>query len=113
MIHIQSRISKLRWGIIILSFIVVSSIAFLKNWSPFGGDASGERLKRIQASPHYKDGVFVNTVPVTRDEFGIGDYWEYTIDLFIHDEIRIPPSTIPIVVIHPETLKTPPPPGCT
>lgn len=53
----------------------------------------------------------MNSVPVTREEFGFGDYWDYIIDLFIHDEIRIPPSAIPIVVIPPETLKTPPPLG--
>jgi len=107
--HTQNR--KIKRLITLFSFIVASSILCLTNCSSFGGDASGERLKRIQASPHYKDGVFVNTVPVTREEFGIGDYWDYTIDLFIHDEIRIPPSAIPIVVIPPETLKTAPPPG--
>ncbi len=27
---------------------------------PFGGTVSGERLKRVQTNPQYKDGAFVN-----------------------------------------------------
>jgi len=80
---------KLKWVLIILFFITVGSVLFLRNWPPFGGTVSGERLKMVRASPHYHDGEFANTPPhpplESRDVLG------YFIEQFFGNQTRVPP----------------------
>ncbi|MFC5410430.1 MBL fold metallo-hydrolase [Larkinella bovis] len=57
-------------ALVLVSFLVVLilSVVVFVNWAPqFGASATGERLKRIQASPNYKDGTFQNLVPTSLD----------------------------------------------
>ena len=105
--HPKSR--KVIWGIISLSFIIVGSILFLKNWPSFGGTISGERLKRAQASPQYHDGKFVNTLP--HPPLKSADVWDYLKEQFFGDQIRVPPSAIPMSSIPPTSIQTQPSPG--
>lgn len=70
---------------------------------PFGGTVSGERLKRVQTNPQYKDGAFVNVESQTPFNFSeIGSFFS---ESFFYDEIRIPPSRIPVVAVAPSSLK--------
>jgi L-ascorbate metabolism protein UlaG (beta-lactamase superfamily) len=101
--------SKLKWGIIILSFTIVGSIVFLKNWPSWGGTISGERLKRAQASSHYHEGKFVNSLP--HPPLEPGDAWDYLKEQLGGDQMRVPPSAIPISAIPPEYIQTQPSPG--
>ncbi|MGA0556289.1 MBL fold metallo-hydrolase [Larkinella sp. VNQ87] len=51
----------------LLGLLTLSVVAFV-NFSPqFGATPTGERLKRMQASPNYKDGTFQNLVPTSID----------------------------------------------
>ena len=100
---------KLKWGIITLSFIIVCSIVFLKNWPSFGGTISDERLKRAQASPHYHEGKFINTLP--HPPLESGDVWNYLKEQFFGDQMRVPPSAIPMSFIPPASMQTKPSPG--
>jgi len=70
---------------------------------PFGGTVSGERLKRVQTNPQYEDGAFVNAQPQT--PFNISDIGSFFSESFFYDEIRIPPSRIPVVPVTPSSLK--------
>jgi len=47
----RTKSRKLKWAIVILCFITIGGVLFLGNWPSFGGTVSGERLKRVQASP--------------------------------------------------------------
>ncbi|MDH3692735.1 MAG: MBL fold metallo-hydrolase [Gammaproteobacteria bacterium] len=105
----RSKSRKGRWASVILFFIVVGSVLFLKNWPSFGGTVSGERKKRAQASPHYVDGKFVNVLP--HPSLESGDVWDYFTEQFFGDQTRVPPSAIPLSVIPPGSIQTPPPPG--
>ena len=100
---------KLKWVIFTLCFIVLGSILYLRNAPSFGGSVSGERLKRAQASPHYRDGEFVNTLP--HPSLESGDVWGYFTEQFFGDQTRVPPSAIPLSVIPPASIQTQPRPG--
>jgi len=84
---------RLKWVLIILFVVTVGSVLFLRNWPPFGGTVSGERLRMAQASSHYHDGEFVNTSP--HPPLESGDAWGYFIEQFFGDQTRVPPSAIP------------------
>lgn len=95
--------------IFILSGVVVVSTAFLMGCSTFGGDVSGKRLEIAKASDQHKDGKFFNTVP--QGKAGIGGYWNYIVEQFFGEEIRIPPNPIPVIPIDLETMTRKPEPG--
>ena len=95
-----------RRATIIFLFVVVCIALFLWNWPPFGGTVSGERLERAQASPNYHDGVFVNTLP--HPSLGSGDVWGYIKEQFFGDQMRVPPSAIPISPILSASLQAQP-----
>lgn len=105
----RSKSGKLKWTIVTLVFITTCGVLFLKNWSQFGGTVSGERLKRVQASPHYHDGEFINTLP--HPPLELGDLWGYFTEQFLGDQTRVPPSAIPLSVIPPESIQTRPSTG--
>ena len=64
---------------VLLSLLIVGIVLFL-NTPKFGKLPSGERLKRIEASPNYKNGKFVNlehTPQLTSDKSFIQSLYEY------------------------------------
>jgi len=97
---------NLRRAIVILVFIVVLSALFLWYWPPFGGTVSGERLERAQASPNYQDGEFANTL--TQPPLKPRDVWGYLKEQFFGDQIRVPPSVMPISPIPSASLQVQP-----
>ncbi|WP_276496957.1 MBL fold metallo-hydrolase [Pontibacter litorisediminis] len=52
---------------LIILLAVVASCSFLQFSPQFGAEAKGARLKKMQQSPNYKDGVFHNPVPTNMD----------------------------------------------
>ncbi|MFT7288547.1 MAG: L-ascorbate metabolism protein UlaG (beta-lactamase superfamily) [Halieaceae bacterium] len=89
--------------------LIAGTAVVLSSYSSFGGTSSGKRLERVEASPHYKEGQFVNVVPQTPST--LGGIWKLTVDQFSGDQVRVPPSSIPVVPLLPESLTTPPKPG--
>ncbi len=59
-----------------------------------GAAPQGERLKRMQASPRFREGAFANptVTPVTRPGTG----WSTTRQWFFGDEQRTPPGPLPL-----------------
>ena len=105
----KPKIHILRWVFFIIVFFSVGGFLFLENWPSFGGTVSGERLKKVQASPHYHDGKFVNALP--HPSLEPGDILGYFIEQFFGDQTRVPPSAIPLSVVPPASLQKQPPPG--
>lgn len=68
-----TRLKKLlaRTLLIVLGLIVVvSATALAFAWRPIGHRASGERLARMERSPEWRDGQFVNPQPLVNDMRG-------------------------------------------
>lgn len=57
----------LLWLLCLIALLVVALAAYFAFSPRIGGDPAGERLARIQASPHYKDGKFQNVVETDMD----------------------------------------------
>jgi L-ascorbate metabolism protein UlaG (beta-lactamase superfamily) len=92
------RVLRKIFVIIIVLFLVLSlsTWLFMKKDS-FGKLPEGERLKRVQASSHYKDGIFVNLTETPMQPEGI-NYWDMTkAALFDRDEHNAPDSALPVM----------------
>lgn len=53
-----------------LALAVTSGALLADAWESFGGRATGARLERMQASPQWQDGRFVNPQPMWNDVLG-------------------------------------------
>jgi hypothetical protein len=69
----------------------------------FGGKIAGMRLKRIQKNPQYQDGGFVNVEPQT--PFEISEIGSFLSESFFYDEIRTPPSMVPVLTVDPLSIE--------
>lgn len=87
-------------GLAAMSLLVV-----LAGCASMGDAPSGDRLKRIEASPNFRDGEFVNTLPTNLVEPGTN--WELTWEFLFGDQIRTPPGEIPIISWAGEDLSAP------
>ena len=98
-----------RWPIALLGIValLVAVGAAVLSMAPFGGKASGERLARMQAHPNYRDGRFVNDLPTAGYTFA--DARALFEGQFFGDEVREPPTPMPIVRVDPAALKASPP----
>lgn len=84
--------------LVVLLLVLAGAVsAFVSFWPSFGGTVSGERLKLAQASPHFHDGKFANTIP--QAAYSIAQGWDLLKKQFGGDEQREPPSPIPVVEI--------------
>jgi L-ascorbate metabolism protein UlaG (beta-lactamase superfamily) len=88
-----------------LAVLLLVAVLLAQGWVAFGKAASGERLSRMQRSPNYKDGRFVNPQALRNDFWGmLGGLW--------HVSEHVSPSAPPGAArLEPETLKTRPPSG--
>jgi L-ascorbate metabolism protein UlaG (beta-lactamase superfamily) len=96
--------SKKLWGVILLLLIILVITAFIILSLPiFGGKITGERLERVEANPQYQEGGFVNVEP--QSPFSLSEVWSFLTESIFYDEIRIPPSKIPVVPVSASSLK--------
>jgi L-ascorbate metabolism protein UlaG (beta-lactamase superfamily) len=105
----SSKSRRFKRAIVVLSFVAVGGVFFLRNWPSFGGTISGERLKSAQASSHYQDGEFANTLP--HPPLESGDVWDYLKEQFFGEQVRVPPSVIPISALPAGSMQIQSPPG--
>jgi L-ascorbate metabolism protein UlaG (beta-lactamase superfamily) len=73
--------------------------------APFGGKLSGERLARAQANPLYHDGAFTN-LPPPGPPRALSDNWTLLKFELANDEIRVPPSAVPVVTVDTKALRS-------
>lgn len=75
--------------------------------APFGGSIDGARLERIQQSPQYEDGGFFNVE--RRSPMNLT--WDYLKEQLFGNQLRVPPSAIPVIEMNPEALLSRPAAG--
>lgn len=78
---------------VLMSFVVfMGAIALSTGCATFGGDPEGARLTRMQASPHFADGVFHNAAKTPEDT-----PWSAMWEMLTGDQQRRPEHTLPLV----------------
>ena len=98
-----------RWPIVVIGVLLLigAAVVAILSLPQFGGKASGERLTRMRANPHFHDGRFVNDLPPAGYTFA--DVRALFVGQFFGDEIRVPPEPIPVVAVDPDSLRSAPP----
>ena len=71
----------------------------------FGGRPEGARLARMERSPQWRDGRFVNPQPIRNH------LWRMARDLLDASDHRTPAGGVPVVPVDPARLATPPASG--
>lgn len=77
----------------ILLLAAVAATVLFMHTPKFGKHPSGQRLTRIQQSPHYKNGAFENLSPTPMLTEGVS-YWTMLND-FLFKKVKEPQSNIP------------------
>lgn len=95
----------------VVALAVVGAALAAAGWAvlslpQFGMPMAGERLQRAQANANYRDGHFVNLEPEAPSTTSL---LEYTLRQLSGDEVREPPSPIPVQAVNPALLTAPPP----
>ena len=99
---------RTRWltgGALVLALLAAAT-AFVLSLPPFGGKLTGERLAPARAYAQYRDGAFVNPLPPA--SYRLGDVWPLVKGQFFGDEVRVPPSAIPVLPVAAAALKDAP-----
>ena len=108
----NARTGARRWrwriaGVLLALVVLLAAVAaYTLSTPPFGGKLEGERLTRARANPQYQNGVFVNPLPPAG--YRAADVWALISGQFFGDEVREPPSAIPVLAVTPDSLKTAP-----
>lgn len=89
-------------GLALLGFIAAIVVS---GWKAFGTSAEGERLRRMQQSPQWKDGAFENPQPL------VNDAWGMLTGLFHVSPDVSPREPVNVAKVDPQTWKTPPASG--
>lgn len=77
-------------GLLTLTILVL----MIDAWTALGSKPSGERLARIEQSPHYRDGRFHNALARVSDGFSIDTMWEFFTG---GSDYRAPAAPLPVV----------------
>jgi len=101
--------SRLTWALLAILVFAAGGCSYFVDYFTFGGELLGERLQRAQASAHYRDGRFFNTVPQTPAPFAL--YWDYLVEQLSGDQIRVPPLAIPVTAMASGTMAVTASPG--
>lgn len=91
-----------RIGLGMLSFLVILvTVVVADGWVAFGATAEGPRRERMERSPQWGGGVFVNPQPMWND------WWGMMGDLFEESAQTRPTSPVPVVAVDPVALAVP------
>ncbi|MEM8559594.1 MAG: MBL fold metallo-hydrolase [Bacteroidota bacterium] len=87
-----------RWRRVIggvgLVLLLLIALLMLDAWKALGTKSAGERLARLEASPQYRDGRFVNVLPTRNDGVSLGTVREF---FFGGSDHRMPAAPPPVV----------------
>jgi hypothetical protein len=87
--------------------VFLSGLATLKFVPSFGGKVVGDRLDRVASSEHYIAGAFFNEERQSPQQMT----WGFLHEQFFGQQIRVPPSPLPVIPIKAETLTAKPESG--
>ncbi|RYZ40570.1 MAG: MBL fold metallo-hydrolase, partial [Myxococcaceae bacterium] len=93
----------LGWGLVLLSAFLL--VVVFDGWEAFGEGAQGARRERMEKSPQWKDGGFVNPQPI------INHFEETLAALFDSSPDSAPQTPLTVPSIDPKRFATPPPGG--
>ncbi|MEM6996331.1 MAG: MBL fold metallo-hydrolase [Myxococcota bacterium] len=82
-----------------------AAVAIVDGWAAFGTSPTGAALARVEASPQFHDGVFVNPQPLYNDFVGS------ITGLLGAPEFTAPADPVPVVATDPTQFATPPAEG--
>ncbi|WP_394836652.1 MBL fold metallo-hydrolase [Pendulispora rubella] len=88
-----------------LLFLLAVALTVISGWTAFGHRAEGARRARMERSPHWKNGHFVNPEPLDNDA------WLTLRNMAHASPYRSPTQAIPTLPVPVERLGTPPPSG--
>ncbi len=101
--YVRLFLRMLLWAGALLILAVV--IVVVDGWRAFGTSATGERRAHMEASPQYRDGVFVNPQPLWNDVAA-------TVHGFLNKSAYAAPTgPVPIERVDPVRFTTPPASG--
>ncbi|MEO7962584.1 MAG: hypothetical protein ABIT38_01600, partial [Gemmatimonadaceae bacterium] len=87
----MGRIFKRFAALVVLALAILFAGGLALAWRGFGQRPSGERLARMQRSPEYHDGKFVNALPMWND-------WRGALTVLLHASPNASPSAPPNAV---------------
>ena len=90
---------------IVLLLVLAGVVLAVSGWTAFGSRATGARLRRMQRSPQWKDGKFVNPQPLWNDYLG------GMTTLFRMSPHANPKIPIPVERVDRSRFQQPPPSG--
>lgn len=83
-----------------LRWMTAAAVALiLTACAAFGANAQGERLTRMQASPRWHEGGFVNTLPMAENDWGLLKILEVTRDWWTNPAQRVPVDPVPVTML--------------
>ncbi|HET9957220.1 MAG TPA: MBL fold metallo-hydrolase [Polyangiaceae bacterium] len=95
------RFGRFLLGLVAAS-ILLTLVLLVDGWRAFGHRAEGQRLERMQRSPQFRDGHFVNPQPLV-------NHLLLMFEGLLHVSPNASPSTqIPTVAVDPKTFVVPP-----
>jgi L-ascorbate metabolism protein UlaG (beta-lactamase superfamily) len=100
------RSARALLGLALLAGVLAAAGCGVLSQPQFGAAMSGARLERAKANPQYRDGRFVNLQPETPTS--LGAMLDYLVRQFSGDEIRVPPSPLPVLAVDRATLDSAP-----
>jgi L-ascorbate metabolism protein UlaG (beta-lactamase superfamily) len=104
----RGRLRRLAWRglrLVLSVFVGFLLLVLASGWTAFGSGASGARLLRMQRSPNYREGHFVNPEPLFNDYWGMfGGMW--------HASDHVNPDTpLTVAKLSAQALAVPAPSG--
>lgn len=90
---------------LVLALVAFIAVALVLGWRAFGRGAHGDRRARMERSPEWRDGNFVNPQPLDNSFWG-------AVKGAINTSPHVSPAqSPPVVTIEPKRFDTPPPTG--
>ena len=100
------RFARTLLALALLAGVLAAAGCGVLSQPQFGAAMSGARLERAKANPQYRDGRFVNLQPETPTPFGA--MLGYLVRQFSGDEVRVPPSPLPVLAVDKTALDAAP-----
>lgn len=97
-------------ALIALALVAALGGGLFLSQAKFGARPAGQRLERVQRSPHYQNGRFQNLIPTTTQTDGVG-FWEMWTEFLRKKERLAPAQPLPSVGTDLAALFSGPEPG--
>ncbi len=101
----SKRLALIASVLAVLAVAGVVAATCLLSQPQFGARMSAAQLARAHANSHYHEDRFANDQPPAA--YRLADVWALLTGQFLGDEIRIPPTALPVVAVDRQALAAP------